>query len=95
MIRITAAGVVRDGCMEEFRKLAERLVVASRAEAGNLSSGLYVSVSARNEVAFLEEWKDEAAVEAHNATPHFTEICPALGEWLAAPMQVTTYKQVF
>ena len=31
MIRITAAGVVRDGCMEEFRKLAERLVVASRA----------------------------------------------------------------
>ena len=95
MIRITAAGVVRDGCMEEFRKLAERLVVASRAEAGNLSYGLYVSVSAPNEVAFLEEWKDEAAVEAHNATPHFTEICPALGEWLAAPMQVTTYKQVF
>ena len=41
MIRITAAGVVRDGCMEEFRKLAERLVVASRAEAGNLSYGLY------------------------------------------------------
>ena len=95
MIRITAAGVVRDGCMEEFRKLAERLVVASRAEAGNLSYGLYVSVSAPNEVAILEEWKDEAAVEAHNATPHFTEICPALGEWLAAPMQVTTYKQVF
>ncbi len=42
----------------------------------------------------LEEWKDEAAVEAHNATPHFTEICPALGAFLKEPMQVTTYTQV-
>lgn len=45
-------------------------------------------------VAFLEEWKDEAAVETHNATPHFTEICPALGAFLKEPMQVTTYTQV-
>ena len=67
---------------------------ASRAEAGNVSYGLYASADAPERVAFLEEWKDEAAVETHNATPHFTEICPALGAFLKEPMQVTTYTQV-
>ena len=94
MIRIVASGVVRDGCRTEFLRLAERLVAASRAEAGNVSYGLYASADAPERVACLEEWKDEAAVEAHNATPHFTEICPALGAFLKEPMQVTTYTQV-
>lgn len=39
MIRIVASGVVRDGCRTEFPRLAERLVAASRAEAGNVSYG--------------------------------------------------------
>ena len=69
MIRIVASGVVRDGCRTEFLRLAERLVAASRAEAGNVSYGLYASADAPERVAFLEVWKDEAAVEAHNATP--------------------------
>ena len=90
MIRIVASGVVRDGCRTEFLRLAD----ASRAEAGNVSYGLYASADAPERVAFLEEWKDEAAVETHNATPHFTEICPALGAFLKEPMQVTTYTQV-
>lgn len=46
MIRIVASGVVRDGCRTEFLRLAERLVAASRAEAGNVSYGLYASADA-------------------------------------------------
>ena len=94
MIRIVASGVVRDGCRTEFLRLAERLVAASRAEAGNVSLRAVCVGRCTERVAFLEEWKDEAAVEAHNATPHFTEICPALGAFLKEPMQVTTYTQV-
>ena len=59
MIRIVASGVVRDGCRTEFLRLAERLVAASRAEAGNVSYGLYASADAPERVAFLEEWKDK------------------------------------
>ena len=104
MIRIVASGVVRDGCRTEFLRLAERLGferIAFLPEAdfgGRVADmyyyGLYASADAPERVAFLEEWKDEAAVEAHNATPHFTEICPALGAFLKEPMQVTTYTQV-
>lgn len=52
MIRIVASGVVRDGCRTEFLRLAERLVAASRAEAGNVSYGLYASADAPNASPF-------------------------------------------
>ena len=88
MIRIVASGVVRDGCRTEFLRLAERL------GSGECFLRAVCVGRCTERVAFLEEWKDEAAVEAHNATPHFTEICPALGAFLKEPMQVTTYTQV-
>ncbi|WP_028400355.1 putative quinol monooxygenase [Ectobacillus panaciterrae] len=56
---------------EEFLEKAKVLTAATQAEEGNISYRLYEDVEQRNRFVMLEEWADEAAIEAHNKTPHF------------------------
>lgn len=76
MIKLVARRRIRPECAEAFRSLAAELVEKSRAEAGNLSYTLNRSLDDPMLFCFLESWKDQAAIDFHNASEHFTRIVP-------------------
>ena len=80
MIKIVAKMLVRADKVEEFKAVAKELVEKSRAEAGNVFYSLNVSTTNPRLLAFIECWKDQEAIDIHNATEHFTGILPKLGE---------------
>ncbi len=81
MIKIVAKMHVKEGEVENFKALTKDLIVKSLAEEGNGGAySLNVSLSDPQTLCFIEFWKDQAAIDAHNATEHFTGTFPKLAE---------------
>ena len=78
MIKIIARRVVRPENIEQYEALARELVEKSQAEAGNVSYTLNKSTADPKVHTFIEIWKDQAAIDFHNDTEHFTRIVPQL-----------------
>ena len=94
MIKIVAKMHVKPACVETFKALAKELVEKSRAEEGNVSYSLNALMSDPNCLAFIEIWKDQAAIDLHNATEHFTTILPQLSELCESGDPVDLYTEV-
>lgn len=54
------------------------LAAASRAEAGCDGYEIYQSTIEPTRLFIVETWAGDEALEAHNASPHFTTILPPL-----------------
>ena len=78
MIKIVARMLVKEGMVEQFKKTAEELVKKSQAEEGCIFYSLNVSVNNPRLLAFVENWKDQDAINIHNNTEHFKTILPQL-----------------
>ncbi|MBE6477260.1 MAG: antibiotic biosynthesis monooxygenase [Propionibacteriaceae bacterium] len=80
MIKIIATMSVKAENSEDFKAIAKELVAKSAAEEGNISYSLNVSQNDPSCFAIVEFWKDQAAIDFHNATEHFTTLLPKLAE---------------
>lgn len=79
MLKIVAQMHVKEGEVENFKALTEDLVKKALAEEGN--GGVYsfnVSLSDPQLIGVIEFWKDQAAIDFHNKTEHFTSTFPKL-----------------
>lgn len=76
MIKIIARRIIRPECIEAFEALALELVRESKKEPGCLSYTLNRSSADPRVHLFVECWADQAAIEAHNASPHFQRLVP-------------------
>jgi len=94
MIKIVAKMLVKADKVEEFKATAKELVEKSRAEAGNVFYSLNMSTTNPRLLAFIECWKDQAAIDIHNATEHFTGILPKLGEMCEEGQPVDLFTEV-
>lgn len=94
MIKIIAIMKVKDECVDTFKALAKELVEKSRAEEGNVSYSLNELICDPATLAFIEIWKDQAAIDIHNATEHFTSILPKLGELCESAQPVNLFSEV-
>jgi quinol monooxygenase YgiN len=94
MIKIVAKMPVKEELKEQFVAEAKELVEKSAAEAGNISYSLNVSRENPNVFAMIEIWKDEAAIESHNNTEHFTGILPKLADMCAGEITIDQYEEV-
>lgn len=94
MIRIIATFSVRADAVDQFIARAGELVAASLAEEGNISYELLQARRNRTVLTFLEAWADDAAIEAHNASTHFTALVPALLELCDAEPSIVQYETV-
>lgn len=95
MIVTIARQVIRPECTEAYHKLAEELVVKSRAEAGCVG---YRSVQSQDDTRvhlFIECWKDQDAIDFHGATEHFTRIVPQFADMFAEAEEVKRYDTLF
>ena len=94
MIKIVAKAVVKEEMIEEFHKAAAPLVEASATEEGNISYSLNQNVNDKCRHAFIEIWKDQDAIEKHNASEHFTGILPKLAQMCDGELDIELYKEV-
>ena len=92
MIKIIAKNVIKEGMTEDFKKTARPLIEASQNEEGCISYDLYEDIGDQNVLTFIEEWKDEAAIDTHNNSKHFKEIVPLLGAFRESS-EVRLYKK--
>lgn len=94
MLKIVAKVKVKASEVENFKAMAKELVEKSRAEAGNVSYALNESVDDPATLAFIEFWKDQDAIDTHNATEHFTTIFPKLAELREGDFSVEVFKEL-
>lgn len=93
MIKIVAYTLVKEGMEEQYKALAKDLVLCSQAEEGNITYTLNQDITDPRSFAMIEIWKDQEAIEKHNASEHFTTIVPKLGE-LAVDRSIALYREV-
>ena len=66
----------------------------SNAEEANIFYTLNQSVEDEQKFAFIECWRDQAALKAHEATEHFTESFPILGGMTEGSEPVEIYNEI-
>ena len=94
MIKIIARRLVREECVEEYLRMTAELVAKSQAEAGCVTYTLNRCTENPRLFSFIEIWKDQAAIEAHNASEHFTRIVPRLARLVEINFPVEHYTEV-
>ena len=78
MLKLIASNHIKKDQLEKFTALAKELIIKSRAEEGNLSYSINVSLDDPCLFTFVEVWRDQKAFDIHNRTPHFTDIFPQI-----------------
>lgn len=94
MITIVAECSVKSDKTDDFLKIARGLVEESRGEEGNVSYGLYADLANSAKFTFIETWKDRAAIDSHNATPHFQDFGERAGPLFTGPLDIALYQKV-
>jgi autoinducer 2-degrading protein len=74
MIVLCVKLTVREGEQKKVAELFPRLQTESRKEPGCLQYMAHQSVEEPRVFLVYERYKDEAALEAHRASPHFRDI---------------------
>lgn len=82
---------IKEESIEEFLKLAETMVASANEEPGCLTYKLLAAVATKGEYFVYEEYQDEAAIEAHNASEHFTTFIAAITPLLSDAPVIDTY----
>lgn len=76
----------------EFRDAVEQvmrtLVGHSRKEPGNLRYDLFARMDEADAFDVFEVFADQAAIEAHQQSPHFQAFATQVKDWLAVPVKV-------
>ncbi|MBN8216947.1 MAG: antibiotic biosynthesis monooxygenase [Spirochaetes bacterium] len=94
MIVVTARFTLKPGVLEAYLKEAAPLIEATRKEDGCLSYVLHQDLKSPDSFAVIEQWRDEAALDAHFQTAHVKAIAPKLNALRVAPPEVTRFKPV-
>ena len=92
-VRVIARVVAREGKAEELKSLLAGMVAPTRAEAGCRFYELFASNIA-GLFYFNELWESQAHLDAHMATPHFTEIFGKAKELLAGAPELNLLTEV-
>ena len=93
MIKIVARTVVKEGMVDAYLETVKDLVQASAAEEGNITYTLNQDINNPRAFAMIEIWKDQDAIDKHNASEHFQTIVPKLGG-MAEERGLAIYKEV-
>jgi len=72
-LHILAFITAKDGCAEGFIKSFKPLSDATHTEPGCLRYDLVRSHEDPNQFVVIEEYRDEAAFNAHTGSPHFAQ----------------------
>ena len=71
MITVNLFYTGKNGAARRFAEEMTKsgMVAAIRAEAGNLRYEYYLSIDDPETVLLIDQWRDQAAIDAHHASP--------------------------
>ena len=94
MILVTAVMKIKEEHRENYLAEVERLVNAANKEEGALYYDHFENTNEPQTFAFIEKYKDEVALEAHNQSEHFQTFFKEIENYsLEAPkIEVATIK---
>lgn len=101
-IRLNCVYNVGDERAAEATELARQLIAASQEDEGEIEYDMYESATRPGHFIIYETWKDQASLDAHSASEHFTSIVPqleaiaplAIGRFEKTSEAVTEGKQI-
>lgn len=93
MVKVVAQNVIKPEHLDVVKPLFRQLIEATHKEEGCISYILYEDVNDPTCFVFIEEWKSQAALDAHMASPHFTSIIPQIREYAAKPSAANILKE--
>lgn len=73
---------------KDFIAAAKEIIEKSNKEPGCISYQLYQDPYTVSKFVFVEEYKNQAAVDAHFASEHFKAFGPKIGDLVAAPAEI-------
>ncbi len=73
MIRLNCFVETKDGMYNKALEAAVALVAKSQKHAGCIAYDAFESATRSNVFTIIETWADQAALDAHSATPEFAE----------------------
>jgi quinol monooxygenase YgiN len=94
---IVAKLKVKTDKVKAFTEAAKEIIEKSNKEAGCKSYQLYQDPYDNTRFVFVEEYKNQAAVDAHFASDYFKAFGPKIGDLVAEPAKikiVTVAKEV-
>ena len=95
MLGAVAELTVIDGKQAEFEAVAKELEAAVAAnEDGTLYYKLFKVNDAPTTYIFMEQYRDQAAVDAHRNYDHFKRLGKAMGPFLAGAPKITRMTKV-
>lgn len=95
MLGAVAELTIIDGKQAEFEAVAKELEAAVAAnEDGTLYYKLFKVNDAPTTYIFMEQYRDQAAVDAHRNYDHFKRLGKAMGPFLAGPPKITRMTKV-
>jgi len=86
---VTVKAANKDEVVNAFKKVVE----GTRKEPGNVSYILMENINDPLKFTFIEVWKSQEAIDAHNKTAHFNEFVKAIEG--KADLDVHTLKKKF
>jgi quinol monooxygenase YgiN len=93
-IVITAYLDIKTEQVEKFLTDVQEVITKSQAEEGNVSYNLFADLKEKNKFVFVEEWKDQAAVDTHFATEHFKKFGALMDEVAASPVKSKIFEVI-
>lgn len=94
IVHVVARMPARPGKEEALRKLIEQNIESARKEKGCRRYSLMQDRRNPSVLTLLEEWDSEDDLDTHLALPHLQPVFAQLPELLAAPMEISRYKEL-
>ena len=91
MIKVVAKQTIKEGKIEEFKKVVAHLVAETRKEEGCIVYELFQDVSDNNVFTFIEEWQSQEFLKNHMKAKHFLEAMPLLAEIRVKDSEINVY----
>jgi quinol monooxygenase YgiN len=90
ILRVTA----KPDRVDELKRVLKALVVPTREEPGCIAYEVFQNNADPCDFTFVEEWRDEAALDMHWASPHVQDALAKAGPLLAAPPDDRRYSKI-
>ena len=93
MVHVFAKATSKPGCEHQLRSILEKLVQASRAEAGVLTYELFQTIES-GEFLFREEYTDQDSFERHRNSRHVLVAVARAQPFMAEPLSLWVVEPV-
>ncbi len=90
-LRVIARLVARAGKEDALRSVLMGLIAPTRKESGCITYEMLQNKENSREFTFVEEWRDEAALEVHFATDHIQNALANFPGLLAEDLDLRRY----